>query len=88
MRNRWDRSGVVRAGKFGSDTAETDCTGDLNGMVVGRTKFASQYRVIAIDDVKSADNRDANSMFRLLMRNSLEFEAVWPLCDYQDFPDS
>jgi muconolactone delta-isomerase len=56
-----------------------------SGMVVGIWKVASQHRVIAIVDVESAEDLDANSMFRLPMRNYLEFEAVWPLSDYGKF---
>jgi muconolactone D-isomerase len=56
-----------------------------SGMVVGIWKVASQHRVIAVVDVKSAEELDTNSMFRLPMRNYLEFEAVWPLEDYKDF---
>ncbi len=56
-----------------------------SGMVVGIWKVASQHRVIAIVDVASAEELDANSMFGLPMRNYLEFEEVWPLSDYQKF---
>jgi ankyrin repeat protein/ketosteroid isomerase-like protein/muconolactone delta-isomerase len=56
-----------------------------SGMVVGIWKVASQHRVIAIVSVGSAEELDANSMFRLPMRNFLEFEAVWPLCEYGNF---
>lgn len=67
-----------------AETEHAEQTRD-SGMVVGIWKVASQHRVIAIVDVKSADELDANSMFHLPMRNYLEFEAVWPLCDYKDF---
>jgi len=54
-------------------------------MVVGIWKVASQHRVIAVVDVKSAEELDHNSMFGLPMRGNIEFEVVWPLCDYQEF---
>jgi muconolactone delta-isomerase len=54
-------------------------------MVVGIWKVASQHRVIAVVDVDSAEQLDYNSMFGLPMRGNLEFEVVWPLCDYQKF---
>ena len=56
-------------------------------MVVGIWKVASQHRVIAVVDVASAEELDHNSMFGLPMRGHIEFEQVWPLCDYQKFAD-
>lgn len=56
-------------------------------MVVGIWKVASQHRIIAIVDVQSAEELDHNSMFGLPMRGNIEFEEVWPLCDYQKFAD-
>jgi muconolactone D-isomerase len=54
-------------------------------MVIGIWKVASQHRVIAVVDVNSAEELDFNSMFGLPMRGNIEFEEVWPLCDYQKF---
>ena len=54
-------------------------------MVKALYKVASQHRVIAIVDVPSAADLDNNSMFRLPMREYLEFEAVWALRDYEEF---
>ncbi len=53
--------------------------------VINIFKVASMHRVIAIVDVDSADDLDRNSMGRLPMREYLEFEAVWPLRDYDSF---
>jgi muconolactone D-isomerase len=53
--------------------------------VVGIWKVASQHRVIVVVDAPSAEALDSNSMFRLPMRNYLEFEVVWPLSDYGQF---
>jgi muconolactone D-isomerase len=57
-------------------------------MVVGIWKVASQHRVIAVVDVDSAEQLDNNSMFGLPMRGNIEFEIVWPLCDYKKFADN
>lgn len=59
--------------------------GIKSGAVKGLYKVASQHRVIAIVDVPTAEDLDRNSMFGLPMREYLEFEVVWPLCDYQGF---
>ena len=53
--------------------------------VVGIWKVASQHRVIVVVDAPSAEVLDSNSMFRLPMRNYIEFEVVWPLSDYSQF---
>ncbi|TDD76833.1 muconolactone Delta-isomerase [Actinomadura rubrisoli] len=56
-----------------------------SGMVVGIWKVAAQKRVIAVLDVESPDDLDRTALGRLPMREYLEFEAVWPLRDYQGF---
>ncbi len=53
--------------------------------VIGIWKVASQHRVIVVVDASSAEELDRNSMFRLPMRNYIEFEAVWPLSEYGQF---
>lgn len=53
--------------------------------VIGIWKVASQQRVIVVVNVASAEALDRNSMFRLPMRNHIEFEQVWPLSDYGQF---
>jgi muconolactone D-isomerase len=55
-----------------------------SGFCVGLWKVAGQKRVIAIVDAESADDLD-RSVFRLPMREYLEFEVIWALRDYLSF---
>ena len=53
--------------------------------ILGMYKVAGQRRVIAIVDVASADKLDRAIFGHLPMREFLEFEAIWPLRDFEDF---
>jgi len=53
--------------------------------IFGMYKVAGQRRVIAIVDIPSADELDRAILGRLPMREFLEFEAIWPLRDFEDF---
>jgi ketosteroid isomerase-like protein len=48
-------------------------------------KVVSQHRIIAIVQSDSLEDLDRNSMGWLPMREYLEFEAVWPLREYEGF---
>ncbi len=56
-----------------------------SGMCKVLYKVAGQKRVIGIVDIPSADELDRTVFGRLPMREYLEFEAVWPLREYESF---
>lgn len=58
-----------------------------SGIVKGIWKVAGQRRVICICDLPSAEELDRALMGRLPMHEYLEFEAIWPLRDYQGFAE-
>ncbi|ONI85475.1 hypothetical protein ALI22I_27120 [Saccharothrix sp. ALI-22-I] len=57
-----------------------------SGFAVGLWKVAGQKRVIGVVDVESAEELD-RAVYRLPMREYLEFEVVWPLRDYLGFAE-
>jgi hypothetical protein len=48
-------------------------------------KVAGQRRVIAIVEMESAEELDRTIFGHLPMREVLEFEAIWPLRDFDGF---
>jgi muconolactone D-isomerase len=53
--------------------------------IIAMYKLAGQKRVIAIGEIESADELDRMAMGRLPMCEFLEFEAIWPLRDFEGF---
>jgi muconolactone D-isomerase len=53
--------------------------------ILGMYKVAGQRRVIAIVEMPSADELDRAIFGRLPMREFLQFEAISPLRDFEDF---
>jgi muconolactone delta-isomerase len=53
--------------------------------ILGMYKVAGQRRVIAIVDMPSADDLDRTIMGRLPLREFLEFEAIWPVRQFENF---
>ena len=87
---RWNyRNGISHDELLELELEETKHAraGIESGLVKGIWKVASQHRVIVIAEAKSAEELDRNSMFNLPMREHIEFEAVWPLCDYLKFSE-
>lgn len=58
-----------------------------NGIVKGIWKVAGQRRVLCIAELPSAEELDRALMGRLPMHEYLEFEAIWPLRDYEGFAE-
>jgi muconolactone D-isomerase len=52
--------------------------------IVAMYKVAGQKRVLAIVDMESPEALD-RAVFRLPMREYLEFEAIWPLRTFEEF---
>ncbi|MDR1914494.1 MAG: hypothetical protein LBQ68_08455 [Clostridiales bacterium] len=89
---KWNYQGrISQDGLWALESKEGDHADSQRGensdsvKVINIFKVASQHRVIAIVNVDSADELDRNSMGRLPMKEYLEFEAVWPLRDYDSF---
>ncbi|MFD0683461.1 muconolactone Delta-isomerase [Actinomadura fibrosa] len=85
---RWNHEGRISLDDLWKvEARETEHAQETidSGMVVGIWKVAAQKRVIAVLDVESPEELDRTALGRLPMREYLEFEAVWPLRDYQGF---
>jgi len=86
---RWNFEGRLSLDELWDlETKETEHAQETiqSGMVKGLYKVAAQPRVIAIVDIESIEELD-RSVYRLPMREYLEFEVVWALRDYEGFAE-
>jgi muconolactone D-isomerase len=86
---RWNYQGRITQDQLWDLEAQEGVHGveGIRSGFVQLYKVVSQHRIIAIVKVDSLDDLDRNSMGWLPMREFLEFEAVWPLRDYEGFLD-
>jgi len=85
---RWNVEGrLTNEELWALETTEGDYAKEAvkMGLVKSIYKVAGQRRVIAIAELPDAESLDRTVMAGLPMAEYLEFEAIWPLREYEPF---
>jgi muconolactone D-isomerase len=85
LQMRWNVEGRLDFDKIWDLEIEEAKAAKAVFRIIAMYKVAGQKRVIAIGEIESADELDRMVMGRLPMREYLEFEAIWPLRDFEGF---
>ena len=85
MQMRWNIEGRLKLEDVWDLELEESKSAKDRFKIVAMYKVAGQRRVIAIVEMKSAEELDQAILGHLPMREFLEFEAIWPLRDFEGF---
>jgi len=85
MQMRWNIEGRMKLDEVWDLEIEESKAAQDGFKLIGMYKVAGQRRVIAIVEIDSAEKLDQVIFGRLPMREVLEFEAIWPLREFDGF---
>jgi muconolactone D-isomerase len=84
---RWNIEGRLKLEEVWDPEIEEGKSAKDRGKLIGMYKAAGQRRVIAIVQMESAEELDRTIFGCLPMREVLEFEAIWPLREFDGLLD-